>query len=225
MCSLSGARGVGLANWTVLGSEVALCALAACGRLALSFIPASPMRSAQTVRRSSVARAASMRDSEGNKARASVLVFRVREPIRCLKLSESGTPRFLLCVRSARVGMVENRSIVRRFHVRNIYWTRGIGLPSGEVREPKTFDASDASSISNSLTVEYKKRPFGVLSYAPSTSGKGAMIWKMLEESRPECGARIFSRQAAFLCFVASAGKLLAEVRCTVGLDKSTCQL
>ncbi|CAJ1394873.1 unnamed protein product [Effrenium voratum] len=103
----------------LLPTAVALCALAACGRLALSFIPASPMRSAQTVRRSSVARAASMRDSEGNK-----------------------------------------------------------------VREPKTFDASDASSISNSLTVEYKKRPFGVLSYAPSTSGKGAMIWKMLEESR-----------------------------------------
>ena len=48
-----------------------------------------------------------------------------------------------------------------------------------EVREPKTFDASDASSVTGTVSVEYKKRPFGVLAYAPSTSGKGAMIWKM----------------------------------------------
>ena len=54
-----------------------------------------------------------------------------------------------------------------------------------KVREPKTFDASDASSVTGSVTVEYKKRPFGVLAYAPSTSGKGAMIWKMNEGSRP----------------------------------------
>lgn len=53
-----------------------------------------------------------------------------------------------------------------------------------KVREPKTFDVSDASSVVSSVTVEYKKRPFGVLAYAPSTSGKGAMIWKMSEQSR-----------------------------------------
>lgn len=53
-----------------------------------------------------------------------------------------------------------------------------------KVRDPKTFDASDASSVVSSVTVEYKKRPFGVLAYAPSTSGKGAMILKMSETSR-----------------------------------------
>ncbi|CAE7765662.1 pph-5 [Symbiodinium sp. CCMP2456] len=53
-----------------------------------------------------------------------------------------------------------------------------------KVREPKTFDASDASSVAGSVTVEYKKRPFGVLAYAPSTSGKGAMVWNMNENSR-----------------------------------------
>ena len=53
-----------------------------------------------------------------------------------------------------------------------------------KIREPKTFDASDASSVVGGATVEYKKRPFGVLAYAPSTSGKGAMIWKMNEGSR-----------------------------------------
>jgi len=36
----------------------------------------------------------------------------------------------------------------------------------GEVREPKTFDASDASAVVGSVTVEFKKRPFGVLAYA-----------------------------------------------------------
>jgi hypothetical protein len=35
------------------------------------------------------------------------------------------------------------------------------------VREPKTFDVSDASSVVSSVTVEYKKRPFGVLAYVP----------------------------------------------------------
>lgn len=34
------------------------------------------------------------------------------------------------------------------------------------MREPKTFDASDASTVSGSVTVEFKKRPFGVLAYA-----------------------------------------------------------
>ncbi|CAE7499600.1 PAPP5 [Symbiodinium pilosum] len=53
-----------------------------------------------------------------------------------------------------------------------------------KVREPKTFDASDASSVARTVTVEYKKRPFGVLAYAPSTNGKGAMIWNMNENSR-----------------------------------------
>jgi len=48
-----------------------------------------------------------------------------------------------------------------------------------KVREPKTFDASDASSIAGAVMVEYKKRPFGVLSYAPSTNGKGAMVWNL----------------------------------------------
>mmetsp|Transcript_56460 Transcript_56460/g.105867 ORF Transcript_56460/g.105867 Transcript_56460/m.105867 type:complete len:618 (-) Transcript_56460:83-1936(-) len=53
-----------------------------------------------------------------------------------------------------------------------------------KVREPKTFDASDASSISGGIAVEYKKRPFGILAYAPSTSGKGAMVWNMNDKSR-----------------------------------------
>eukprot|EP00437_Effrenium_voratum_P001527 CAMPEP_0181433580 /NCGR_PEP_ID=MMETSP1110-20121109/19368_1 /TAXON_ID=174948 /ORGANISM="Symbiodinium sp., Strain CCMP421" /LENGTH=618 /DNA_ID=CAMNT_0023557043 /DNA_START=56 /DNA_END=1912 /DNA_ORIENTATION=+ len=53
-----------------------------------------------------------------------------------------------------------------------------------KVREPKTFDAADASSVAGSVTVEYKKRPFGVLAYAPSTNGKGAMVWQMNENSR-----------------------------------------
>eukprot|EP00438_Fugacium_kawagutii_P035930 Skav228003 [mRNA] locus=scaffold390:445098:456410:- [translate_table: standard] len=100
----------------LLPTAVALVALCAAGRFALSFVPA---RTAPTQLRSTVARHASMRDSEGNK-----------------------------------------------------------------VREPKTFDASDASQVVSSVTVEYKKRPFGVLAYAPSTSGKGAMILKMSEQSR-----------------------------------------
>jgi len=46
------------------------------------------------------------------------------------------------------------------------------------------FDASDASSVSGTHSAEYSKRPFGVLSYMPSASGKGAMIRSMKMESR-----------------------------------------
>ena len=38
-----------------------------------------------------------------------------------------------------------------------------------EVREPKTFDVSDASTVVSHVTVEFKKRPFGVLAYATLT--------------------------------------------------------
>jgi len=53
-----------------------------------------------------------------------------------------------------------------------------------KIRDPKDFDASDASSVVGTVTAEYKKRPFGVLAYAPSISGKGALVHKMNEKSR-----------------------------------------
>ncbi len=39
-----------------------------------------------------------------------------------------------------------------------------------EVREPKTFDVSDASTVVSHVTVEFKKRPFGVLAYVTLSS-------------------------------------------------------
>jgi len=83
-----------------------------------------------------------------------------------------------------------------------------------KVREPKTFDASDASSITGSVTVEYKKRPFGVLAYAPSTSGKGAMIWKMNEGSR-------YPGDPQGQAFVGGAKQFMA-VKKVAGVDVST---
>jgi len=53
-----------------------------------------------------------------------------------------------------------------------------------KVKDPKTFDLTDASQIVGTHTAEFKKRPFGVLAYAPSTTGKGAYIVKMNEKSR-----------------------------------------
>eukprot|EP00438_Fugacium_kawagutii_P035934 Skav228007 [mRNA] locus=scaffold390:495033:498719:- [translate_table: standard] len=48
-----------------------------------------------------------------------------------------------------------------------------MSLPAAQVREPKTFDASDASQVVSSVTVEYKKRPFGVLAYAALAAPAG----------------------------------------------------
>lgn len=53
-----------------------------------------------------------------------------------------------------------------------------------KIKDPKTFDASDASKVLKSYRAEFKKRPFGVLAYQPSTSGKGAMVLEMKETSR-----------------------------------------
>jgi len=53
-----------------------------------------------------------------------------------------------------------------------------------KVRDPKTFNAGDPSQVESTIAAEYKKRPFGVLAYAPSTDGKGAMVLKMNEKSR-----------------------------------------
>lgn len=50
-----------------------------------------------------------------------------------------------------------------------------------KVRDPKTFDGS---ALPQAQSVEFKKRPFGVLAYAPSTDGKGAMVLEMNEKSR-----------------------------------------
>jgi len=135
----------------LLPSAVALVALCAAGRFALSFVPTgrhvvSPVHQ---LRSPNVARHASMRDSEGNK-----------------------------------------------------------------VREPKTFDASDASAVVGSVTVEFKKRPFGVLAYAPSTSGKGAMIWKMSEQSR-------YPGDPQGQAWVGGARQFMAIKR-VAGLDVST---
>mmetsp|Transcript_116001 Transcript_116001/g.323074 ORF Transcript_116001/g.323074 Transcript_116001/m.323074 type:complete len:642 (+) Transcript_116001:82-2007(+) len=53
-----------------------------------------------------------------------------------------------------------------------------------KIKTPTTFDASDASQVIGTYTAEFKKRPFGVLAYAPSSTGKGAMVWEMKELSR-----------------------------------------
>lgn len=55
---------------------------------------------------------------------------------------------------------------------------------NAKIRDPVTFDASDASSITGTQSAEFKQRPFGVLAYMPSTTGKGAMIRQMKEASR-----------------------------------------
>lgn len=53
-----------------------------------------------------------------------------------------------------------------------------------KIKAPPDFDVSDASQVVATHTAEFKKRPFGVLAYAPSTSGKGCMVWEMNEKSR-----------------------------------------
>ncbi|CAJ1327439.1 unnamed protein product [Effrenium voratum] len=54
-----------------------------------------------------------------------------------------------------------------------------------KISEPPTFDASDASSVLSTHLVEFRERPFGVLAYAPSTSGRGAMVWELGAERYP----------------------------------------
>jgi len=52
-----------------------------------------------------------------------------------------------------------------------------------KVKNPATFNAAGPEVI-GTMTAEYKKRPFGVVAYAPSTTGKGAMVWELNEKSR-----------------------------------------
>ncbi|CAE7359830.1 Ppef1 [Symbiodinium microadriaticum] len=47
------------------------------------------------------------------------------------------------------------------------------------------FDASNPKSIKSRHTAEFCSRPFGVLAYAPSSTGKGAMVWELGEERYP----------------------------------------
>lgn len=53
-----------------------------------------------------------------------------------------------------------------------------------KIKEPATFDISDVSQVRATHQAEFKKRPFGIRAYAPSTDGKGAMIWEMNDKSR-----------------------------------------
>eukprot|EP00929_Paragymnodinium_shiwhaense_P048673 TRINITY_DN2457_c0_g2_i2.p1 TRINITY_DN2457_c0_g2~~TRINITY_DN2457_c0_g2_i2.p1 ORF type:complete len:643 (-),score=141.95 TRINITY_DN2457_c0_g2_i2:501-2372(-) len=53
-----------------------------------------------------------------------------------------------------------------------------------KIKAPPAFDVTDPSQVVGTYTVEYKKRPFGVLAYAPSDTGKGAMVWDLNEKSR-----------------------------------------
>lgn len=53
-----------------------------------------------------------------------------------------------------------------------------------KIKDPITFDLTNPGSIVGTHVVEFKKRPFGVLAYAPSPNGKGAMVWEMNEKSR-----------------------------------------
>jgi len=53
-----------------------------------------------------------------------------------------------------------------------------------KIKNARSFDVSDTSQVVSTIKAEFKKRPFGVLSYAPSTNGKGAMVYRMMEISR-----------------------------------------
>eukprot|EP00931_Biecheleriopsis_adriatica_P073373 TRINITY_DN47670_c0_g1_i1.p1 TRINITY_DN47670_c0_g1~~TRINITY_DN47670_c0_g1_i1.p1 ORF type:complete len:635 (+),score=104.26 TRINITY_DN47670_c0_g1_i1:32-1906(+) len=53
------------------------------------------------------------------------------------------------------------------------------------ILEAPCFDATDASQILATHEVQYTKRPFGVLAYAPSLNGKGAMVWELGSERYP----------------------------------------
>lgn len=55
---------------------------------------------------------------------------------------------------------------------------------NAKVKNPVPFDASDASQVKATHELEFKKRPFGVLKYEPSASGKGARVADMVEKSR-----------------------------------------
>lgn len=50
-----------------------------------------------------------------------------------------------------------------------------------KVKDPKTFNGA---GLPEAVSVSFKKRPFGILAYAPSTDGKGAMVLEMNEKSR-----------------------------------------
>lgn len=53
------------------------------------------------------------------------------------------------------------------------------------ISSPVTFDASDELSIKKVHKVTYKARPFGIAAYAPSTNGKGALVWELGKERYP----------------------------------------
>ncbi|CAE8686151.1 unnamed protein product, partial [Polarella glacialis] len=52
-----------------------------------------------------------------------------------------------------------------------------------KIKTPPTFDAAGPDVVATHKA-EFKKRPFGIMAYAPSTNGKGAMVWEMNEKSR-----------------------------------------
>lgn len=55
----------------------------------------------------------------------------------------------------------------------------------GFAKNDPEFDTSDASSIgSGSATVEFKKRPTGIMRYSHGKDGKGAIVLEMQEKSR-----------------------------------------
>lgn len=73
-------------------------------------------------------------------------------------------------------------------HRRRAAVSRGARLRDSEGRRldvAPCFDASDAATIKSTLCVEYTRRPFGVLAYAPSESGRGALVWELGRERYP----------------------------------------
>ncbi|CAE7234208.1 PAPP5 [Symbiodinium sp. CCMP2456] len=54
-----------------------------------------------------------------------------------------------------------------------------------KIQNAPVFDASNLKSIKSRHTAEFCSRPFGVLAYAPSSNGKGAMVWELGEERYP----------------------------------------
>lgn len=51
--------------------------------------------------------------------------------------------------------------------------------------DPLVFDASEDALVHATRTVLFKDRPFGISAYAPSSTGKGALVWELGRERYP----------------------------------------
>jgi len=99
-----------------------------------------------------------------------VLAFQVARTMN----GKSAQERSRLRISSVTACKAEGTSLMQRRRCDNHGFAKG---------DPE-FDVTNASSLGASVTVEFKKRPSGVMRYTHGADGKGALVVEMQEKSR-----------------------------------------